>query len=206
MATLDLSGCDRINARLLRLAHPDASPVMLSFMLIIDSDNRKGILAGLDCHGVPMRPVTYRPRPPGPMKPTAAQKNHPKKGARRGAFAGLGAHPAGLHNNLTTAEYRRLDGPPLAPRGPFSRVITNLKLRFGRTSAMSWEAVGYWDEVVNRDGKPFLHYHFTGARGGGRSRTVVLLQRDLRGVRPDGVAKAKAAGRAWMLDQVRSGG
>lgn len=203
MATLDLSGLDRLSVRMRGLVNPDAAPLMLSWMLTIDADNRKGVLAGLDCHGVPMRPVTYRPKPSA-ARVTAAQRNNPAKGARRGAFAGLGSHPSGLHNNLTSAEYRRLSGPPLAPRGAFSRVVTNLKLRFGRLDGTRWEAVGYWDEVVNAKGRPFLHFHFAGASGGGRSRTIVLPQRDLRGVRPEGVAKAQASGRAWMIDQVRS--
>ena len=204
MATrIDLSGGDRLLERLRKIAAPDPTPLMVSWMRTIDEDNRTGIMAGLDKDGNAMVPVTYRPVP-SPRRATRAQKNNPKKGARRGAFAGLGAHPAGTNNNLTSAEYRRLAGPPLAPRGMFSRVITNLRLRFGRASLDTWEAVGYWDEVVDRDGKRFLHYHFDGASGGGRSRSVTLPRRDLRGLRPAGREQARRSLRAWILDVIRS--
>lgn len=201
---IDLSGVDRLRAKLRNLVAPDATPLMASWMRAIDEDNRKGVLAGTDKDGNPMTPVTYRPKPGAKGRLTAAQRNDPKKGARRGAFAGLGAHPAGTNNNLTSAEYRRLAGPPLAPRGAFSRVITNLRLRFGRVSATAWEAVGYWDEVVSAKGVAFLRYHFDGASGGGPKRNVTLPRRDLRGVRPGGREKARRSLRAWILDVLRS--
>jgi hypothetical protein len=111
-------------------------------------------------------------------------------------FAGRGKQPSGINNNLKSSEYRKLDGPPLAPRRQFSRVITNYVLRFGQTSAHIWEAVGYWNEVVSKKGRKFLHYHFEG--------TSKLHQRDLRGVRPEAREKAAKAARAWMIDQIRS--
>lgn len=200
---LDLSGFDRLRDRLLNVVNPDAAPLMVSWMKTIHDDNRRGVLAGLDKDGRPMVPVTYRPRPTAQKRLTAAQRNNPRKGARTGAFAGLGAHPAGTNNNLTSAEYRRLAGPPLAPRGAFSRVITNLQLRFGRIDSHHWEAVGYWDEVVSTQGLPFLHYHFDGATGGGRNRNVTLPKRDLRGVRQWGRDKVRRSLRAWMIDVIR---
>ena len=200
------SGLGRLTARLKRIAHPpdsDCNRLMLSWTKIVDDDNRRGVLAGLDRDGNPMPAVTYRPKPAA-KKPTAAQRNNPAKGARRGEFAGLGTHPAGTNNNLSSSEYRRLAGPPLAPRGAFSRVITNLKFRWGETAAgLIWTLVGYWDEVVNRKGDRFLRYHFDGATNGGRKRNVTLKRRDLRGVRPDGVEKARKALRAWALDLIR---
>jgi len=202
---LDLSGLGRIRERLRRVANPDATKLMVSWEKIIDDDNRRGILDGLNKDGVPMPPVTYRPRPTGPLKATRVQKNNPKKGARRGHFAGFGPAVSGLHNNLTSAEYRRLGGPPLAPRGAFSRVITNLKFRSGRVSAMVWQAIGYWDQVVSTKGVPFLQAHFDGARAGKRRR-VKLPRRDLRGVRPGGLEKARRALRAWALDLIRRSG
>jgi hypothetical protein len=205
MATVDFSGLDRLQARLRRIAQPEATmPVLMaSWTKIVADDNRRGILAGLDKDGLPMAPVTYRPRPTArPL--TAAHKNHPRKGAKRGEFAGFGAHPGGVNNNLTSAEYRRLAGPPLAPRGAFSRVVTNLRFRWGEpVPGLQWELIGYWDEVVNLKGQRFLHYHFDGAAGGGRARRVVLPRRDLRGIRPDGVARARTALRAWAIGVIR---
>ena len=198
MSTIDLSGLDRLVERLRRIANPDPTPLMLSWTRIVDDDNRRGVLAGIDCRGNPMAPVIYRPKPVA-EKLTRAQKNNPKKGARRGEFAGLGSHPAGLNNNLTSSEYRRLAGPPLAPRGAFSRVITNLRFRFGEpVPGLQWEVAGYWDEVVTVRGERFLHYHFTGG--------VNLPRRDLAGVRPAGVERARNAARAWMIDEIRTYG
>jgi hypothetical protein len=73
-------------------------------------------------------------------------------------------------------------------------VITNLKTGYGREESR-WYAMGYWDEVVTPKGKPFLPYHFNGEG---------QIQRDLRGVRPTGLARARSQARAWMIDIVRS--
>lgn len=206
MATrLDLSGLRRIRERLRRFSAPTDSDLALlgeAWGKIIDDDNRRGVLAGLDRYGNPMAPVTYRPRPPGPGRLAGRQKNNPAKAARRGHFAGFGPHAAGLNNNLTSAEYRRLGGPPLAPRGAFSRVITNLKIRFGRQGAWKFLTVGYWDEVVSTKGVPFLMAHFTGKRTG-RGRRTRLPVRDLRGLRPEGRKKAFTALKAWAIDLLR---
>ncbi|SRR5579883_253174 len=189
--TVDFGGLERLRARLARIADPDATPLMVAWMKIIDDDNRRGVLAGLDKDGLPLAPVTYRPRPPGIQR-------HRKRGR--------GAYNAGPGANLSSSEYRRLDGPPLAPRGVGSRVITNLKFRYGRAGPLdlNWAAIGYWDQVVDRRGNTFLHYHFDGAAGGGRRRNVTLPRRDLRGVRPDGLRRAGSALRAWMIDVIRS--
>jgi hypothetical protein len=197
MPTLDLMALARLRAKLRDLSAPRPGALMIAWMKIIDDDNRWGVMAGLDKDGVPMDPVKYRPRPTLPIaRLTAAQKNTANKKARRGAFRGFGPAAAGLNNNLTSTEYSHLAGPPLAPRGAFSRVITNLKTRWGWVSEGKWEAVGYWDEVVSTRGVPFLAAHFRG-----RNR---LPRRDLRGVRPEGKQKAVRALRAWALDLLRS--
>lgn len=208
MATrIDLSGLGRLREPLRRLGSPSdgaLSVLGLAWAKVIDDDNRRGVLAGLDRHGNPMEPVKYRPVTTlSVRRPTAQQKNNPRKGARRGAFSGFGPRAAGLHNNLTSREYRRLAGPPLAPRGAFSRVITNLKTRFGRRGAFRFETVGYWDEVVSTKGVPFLMAHFQGLRTG-RKGSVRLPVRDLRGIRPPGRTRAFTALRAWAIDLLRS--
>ena len=202
---IDVTGLDRTLTRFRRLVNPDCVELMVTWSRIIDDDNRKGVLAGLDKDGNPMRAVTYRPITLKPPKLTTQQRNLVAAKKRRGQYAGIGKHPAGVNNNLTPAEYRLLDGPPLAPRRGFSRVITNLLTRFGRTAEGIWEAVGYWNEVVNAKGRKFLHYHFDGAPLG-RGRNGNLPRRDLRGIRPDGMAKARRAARAFMLSEIRSAG
>jgi hypothetical protein len=200
-ASVDTKGLDRLSKKFQKLIDPDATPLMVTWSRIIDEDNKRGVLAGLDKNGNPMRPVTYRPIGHAQKKLSPNQRNLVAAKKRRGKYAGIGNHPAGENNNLTSAEYRRLTGPPLAPRGAFSRVITNFLTRFGRLANGTWEAVGYWNEVVSKDGVAFLKYHFNGAnlKRGGR-----LPQRDLRGLRPEAQDKARKAARAWMLDIIRS--
>jgi hypothetical protein len=191
-STIDFSGLDRLMARFRKIANPDATPLMISWMREIDADNRRGVMAGLDKDGNPMVPVTYRPAPYGKLG----------KVRRRGR----GAYNPGTRGNLSSRQYRLLDGPPLAPRGTNSRVVTNLKTRYGRSGPLGllWEATGYWDDVVDKNGQPFLHYHFDGASGGGRRKNVTLPRRDLRGIRPEGRDRAKRALRAWIIDVIRS--
>jgi hypothetical protein len=197
-ATIDLAGLDRLTTRLRRIVNPDATPLMLTWMNIIDDDNRKGVLAGLDKDGNPMRPVTYRPKKPG-MKLTIEQRLGQRPNKKRGRYAAFGSVANAPHNNLTSSQYRQLDGPPLAPRRQFSRAITNLLTAFtpGEIAARAgrWEAWGYWNEVVSAKGVPFLKFHFDGEGN--------LPKRDLRGLRPDGVTKARNAMRAWAIDIVR---
>jgi hypothetical protein len=164
---------------------------MLRWMIVMEEDNRKGILQGLDGFGVPMVPVTYRPKGAGSLKPNKAQRGGAKANAKAGAFQG------GIGGNLTSREYRLLGGPPLAPRGQFSRVITNFKTTYTdpRQGGKEWAVVGAWDDVVNKNGVHFLPFHFNG--------TGRLPRRDLRGIRPAGMAKAMDALRNWVRLAIR---
>ena len=204
---VDLSGLDRLKSRMRQIQDPDATPLMATWMDIIAEDNRKGVLAGLDKDGNPMRPVTYRPKTPKPIKigskAAADLRNREKARARYGKFAGLGAHAAGANNNLTRKQYEQLDGPPLAPRRQFSRVVTNLRTAYEKLSSHSWTAYGLWFEVVSVKGVPFLPAHFQGL-GVGRGKRFKLPTRNLAGVRPEGRLKARRAAVAWMADQIRS--
>jgi hypothetical protein len=87
------------------------------------------------------------------------------------------AMQGGIGDNLTTAEYRLLNGPPLAPRREQSRVITNFVTR--STLIQTGDETGVvleygWADVVSKKGRPFLEAHFEG-----RGR---LPKRDLRGL------------------------
>lgn len=204
---VDLSGLDRLIRRVGKLKRLDAVPLMASWMKIIEEDNRKGVLAGLDKDGNPMPAVTYRPKGPTVKigaKSAAKFRNNAKAGAKRGEFFGFGPSLAGLNNNLSRAEYEQLTGPPLAPRGQFSRVITNLKLGFTEDPfGIKWTAYGVWFEVVSVKGRPFLQYHFKGIRYRGWHGSS-FKRRNLAGVRPAGRDKARRAAVAWMRDQIRS--
>ncbi len=179
MATFDYAGLGRLQDRLQAFVHTDPAPLLAQWRIIIEEDNRKGILAGLDKDGQPMRPVTYRPKPAAKTWGKAKQAKH------------LAGATSPAHNNLTSAQYRRLAGPPLAPRGAHSRVITNLLTGSGWDSAERvWFAEGAWFDVVSRRGVPFLPYHF-------HLLPSRLPKRDLTGVRPWGRQRALTALVAW---------
>lgn len=187
----------RLYNRLAKIQNPDATALMVAWEQVIRDDNREGILAGTDKDGMPMYPVKYRPKGTNFGGPTGAQRLGQAKNRKRDLlFGGLGPQMSGLNNNLTRKEYERLGGPPLAPRGQFSRVITNLLTGHSREGSDHWTAFGYWDEVVDVEGRPFLRYHFDGGRN--------LPPRDLRGVRPRGREIARKAMIAWARDLVFS--
>lgn len=200
--TIDTTGLDRLRARFARIVNPDPRPVLETWQDIMDEDNRRGVLAGLDGQGNPLMPVTYRPvdtkgkKVAKGAKLTIEQRLGQGRRTKRGRFAAFGSSSEGSYNNLSSSSYRKLDGPPLAPRRQFSRVITNYMQRDGQVRYGVWEVVGAWIDVVSQTGVPFLHWHFDG--------TSKLPRRDLRGIRPWGLDKARKAARAWMIDQIRS--
>lgn len=201
MSFVELAGLERLIARVHRLEKPDATPLMATWIKIFEEDNRKGVLAGTDKDGNRMAPVKYRPKTAKPLKigskGAASARNNASARAKVGIFANIGSFPAGLNNNLMRKQYEQLDGPPLAPRRQFSRAITNLKLDFNRDPDFTkWTVRMSWGDVVSTKGVPFMKFHFDG-----RGR---LPRRDLRGVRPEGLEKARKALIAWMSDQVRS--
>jgi hypothetical protein len=223
----DNGAFNRISARLKGVEVIDAADLAVlleEWERVIIEDNRRGVLAGLDKDGVEMQAVTYRGQT-ATAKPRArsgAFRGSNLKGNRKGVIRELGLKggriagrtPKGAekvvggmnrfkgvttysftgskgaailpNNNLATRVYKQLDGPPLAPRREASRVISNLMTEHD-TTEMS--ASGGWAEVVSPKGVPFLKAHFNGENG--------LPVRDLRGVRPWGVAQARAAVRKW---------
>lgn len=170
-----------------------AGPLMERWERVIEEDNRQGVLAGLDKDGNPAPPLRYRPKG-NALKLTAAQRLGQRGNKRRGQYMGSGPAASGWNNNLSTSEYRRLDGPRLAPRRQFSRVITNLVTDHGRDGNV-WFAEGSWLDVVSRKGIRFLRFHFDGS-----SR---LPKYDLRGVRPAGKAKLLESLVAWAKLEIR---
>lgn len=201
-ATVDTTGLDRLRTRFEKLANPNPIPLLETWSDLMDDDNRKGILAGTDGNGNPMVRPSYRPvnqNVAGTKRGarlTVEQRLGQAPRTKRGRHAAFGSISEGPYNNLSSSAYRKLDGPPLAPRRQFSRVITNYHTRYGEIRQGVWEVVGAWIDVISRKGVPFLRYHFTGA---GR-----LVIRDLRGIRPEGIAKARRSARAWMIDQIRN--
>lgn len=205
MATFEWSGYGALIARVGRLCNPDATSLMIQWRTVIEDDNRTGVLAGLDCFGMPMRAVTYRPKLATGVKAKKwSAKQEATHAGRRGIFEGMGPTAAGFDDNLSSSQYRKLGGPPLAPRGANSRVIKNLETGHSTAPDASgeWFAIGAWPDVVSKRGVPFLHAHFTGASTG-RNHATKLPIRELRGIRPDGRAKAVVLARDWALALVK---
>jgi hypothetical protein len=211
MITLDLSqalaGIERLERRLRECVGfmNEAKPLMEHWERIIEDQNRKGVLAGTDKDGDPapllVYRLTYAQRRANyagarPVKLTLAQRLGQRPNLRRGRTAGYGTYAGILdNNNLTSTEYRKLDGPRLAPRRQFSRVITNLATSSWQTDDPNvWVAQGAWVDVVTPKGKKFLHYHFD---GDGQA------QYDLRGVRPAALNDCREALRRWAKDTIR---
>jgi hypothetical protein len=214
MITLDLSesirGCERIQRRLAEIEHvmDHAGPLMEHWERLMEEGNRRGVLEGTDKDGGAMLAVTYRPTfaqkraiyagTAKPVRPTLAQRlgQHPR--AKRGDFFGFGLAASGFNNNLTSAEYRRLDGPPLAPRRQFSRVITNfVTTSFQPEEHGHWVVMGAWKDVVSPEGYHFLPDLFDG-------NPPQVGSRDLRGVRPDDLKKMRATILPWAKLTIRS--
>jgi hypothetical protein len=210
MITLDLSeairGCERIQRRLSEIAHvmDHAGDLMEHWQRLMEEGNRKGVLAGTDKDGNPMIPVTYRPRftranyggAGKPVKLTLSQRLGQYSRKMRGEFAGRGTAISGINNNLTTSEYRMLDGPPLAPRRQFSRVITNFEAESHQAEEHGyWLVIGSWREVVSVKNYAFLKHLFDGD-------PPQPGPRDLRGVRPDDLAKMKATIVPWAKSTI----
>lgn len=187
---VDFTAIGRISDRLQKLKSPPVTQLLETWEKIIVEDNRRGVLAGTDKNGVPMIPVTYRPKLPSSVKWGLRRQQH---------HVATATMPQ--HNNLTSSQYRQLAGPPLAPRGAYSRVITNLQTAHGYDQVSGvYFAEAAWFDVVSRNGTYFLPYHFN---GGAR-----LPIRDLRGVRDWGRNQLLVALRRWgdgLMDHVAKG-
>jgi hypothetical protein len=171
---LDLSGLDRLEQHVMALGNIAFEPLMATWEDLMHEDNEESALKGLDGFGFPLIPVTYRPNP-NKVKPTD--------------------YTILPYNNLTSSHYRTLDGPPLAPRGAGSRIVTNFRTASAELSDGRWSVVGAWEDIFSPTGIPFLSFHF---RGEG-----YLPIRDLRGLRPSLIEQARAALRAFMRDYLR---
>jgi hypothetical protein len=206
MMKFDLADCGRFAARIHRLdlTRGDVTPLLLNWERQLEEGNRKGVLAGTDKNGVPMIAVTYRPVGTPRKKLTLGERLGQKQNKRRGEYGGTMAAGGGLlaNNNLMSAAYRQLDGPPLAPRRQFSRVISNAVT--GHYPDMTAPGVYYvelaWGEVVSPKGFHFLPVHFKGLPLG---RNGPRITRDLRGVRPDDRVKMIKSLRRWCMLTIR---
>ncbi len=206
MLKFNLDDVARFAARMKRLdlTRGDVTPLLLNWERQMEEGNRKGVLAGTDGAGKPMIAVTYRPVGQVRKKLTLGERLGQRPNKRRGEYGGIGPAQGGLleNNNLTSKAYRQLEGPPLAPRRQFSRVITNAAT--GHYPDMTHPGVYYvelaWGEVVSPKGFHFLPVHFDGKPLG---RNGPRKKRDLRGIRPEDKEKMLKSLRSWCMLTIR---
>lgn len=103
----------------------------------------------------------------------------------------------------STIEHRRSavgaaspNNPPLIPAGKQSRAIANYRVGTDIMARGSWRIVGVWENVLSKQGVPFMGYHFTGTRN--RDGSVRMPKRDINGLRPEGMRKMSAALKEWL--------
>ena len=198
-------------------------PLLQAWANVLVEDNRRGVMMGVDGDGVPLKPTKYRLS----LTQTAAGRSTDtffnSQGTRVSGLAlaytgpsvgsyfsnttglprGLG-FKAGPSGNLTTAQYRKMTGPPLAPRGVASRVISNYTVEYiAQPNTVGVE--GGWDDVVSAKGVSFLPFHFNGATSskaffaasiGGDNHH--LPRRNLVGLRQWGKTQARKELNAWV--------
>lgn len=165
--TVNLGAIDRIVGKVKALDSIDFTPLMEAWRIILIEDNENSL--GIDGYGVPLQEVTYRPNP-NKEKPTD--------------------YTILRNNNLTSSHYRTLDGPPLAPRGKNSRVVTNFKVEVptGARANGEWYVLGAWEDFLSVDDLEILPFH-----SAGRDHNPRLPIRDLIHVRPNAFQKAHDA-------------
>jgi hypothetical protein len=191
-------------------------PLLNAWSEVLVEDNRRGVMQGLQGDGSPMQPTKYRlslkqtaPGTPGDLFFNAQGEafNNYEAGGKF-FFGSLGGNGPGykpsIDDNLSTRAYKKLTGPPLAPRGPASRVISNYRINI-LTGQNRAGVEGGWDDVLSAKGVPFLPFHFNGATF---SRAIFatslagsnqhLPRRNLVGLRQWGKSQATKELNAWI--------
>lgn len=225
MAEFEMSVKPHLQAKYFRLQNPNPDNLLGRWLEILIEDNRRGVMLGLQGDDTPMPPVTYRdqgkstPRSrkaaktPAKIGPTILKdgvpvvsflpmRHHSMVGFKPGYHVNIiGSKSTQGHqyDNLTTKEYKQLTGPPLAPRGEASRVITNYLVN--QTTSSPWIVEGAWVDILSRKGVPFIHAHFIGA-GCGKNMATQLPVRNLVGIRQWGRDQIQRALRDWIRDEL----
>lgn len=194
-----------------------SAPLIEAWSKILIEDNRRGVMTGTDGDGNPMKPTKYRKsltqtapgRSADAFFNASGEAFSNMEGEREFFFANLSGgpgvgHKPGTGDNLTTREYQKMTGPPLAPRGAASRVISNYTVE-PVTDGNTIGVEGGWDDVVSKKGVEFLPFHFHGATFsramfaasiGGENHH--LPRRNLIGLRQWGKTQARKELNAWV--------
>jgi hypothetical protein len=192
MSTANVGRLDQIMRGCDRWIDPDPTPLLIEWQYLLAECNERGVLEQKDKDGVRVADVTYRPVVPKPRRWTQKQQREHKRTAHERFQQGIAP---GHEDNLTSAQYRRLAGPRLAPRGKLSRAITHLFTGRGMTvKGRIYYAEAAWRDVVSKKGVQFLVYHFDG-KG--------QVRYDLRGIRPGDRHLFVEAADRWGRGQLR---
>lgn len=193
-------------------------PLMQAWAKVLIEDNRKGVLAGLDKNDQPVRPTSYRTSftQAGYDQPTYVKAVFNPFGGPDWKVNVSGGHMPGFKpgpgHDLTTKQYQAQSGPPLAPRGMASRIISNYTVAPIFASGGQYGVEGGWDDVLSDKGVPFLPIHFngTGKHAGGQylnwypmkgvGRGKNLPRRNMNGLRNWGRTRARKDLREWIND------
>lgn len=178
-------GFDELNALLDRLGQPPPEGMFEELEEVIQRDNERGILAGTDRNGNPMKPTKRQGLAQGHWAGTVLPDGRIVRYYQSGQTPGPRAPADGGDGS----------GPPLAPKGKQSRVIKDLVTAHFENKPGEWHVIGAWENVLSRKGVPFLPFHF---RGEGK-----LATRDIAGLRPEGLAEAKEVVAKWTQRVVR---
>lgn len=185
------AGFNQLDQMFYALGNFDPMPVLDQWDQIIVEGNRRGVLSGVDGHGVAAPPLQYRD---GRGKKTRNRKA-PNFGTTTFQLDDAGPFTALPNDNLTTAQYRKLTGPRLAPRGELSRSIKALGTIIESVSDDTWRVVGSW-EAFSVKGVKFLPFHFDGDGN--------LPKYDLRPVRPEDLEFCGNALRGYLQTLMRA--
>jgi hypothetical protein len=197
--------------------------LLVAWTNVLIEDNRRGVMMGVDGDGQRMKPTKYRnsfvQTSAGQATDTFFNSQGTRvtglalayTGPKPGAFfsnitgtPGARGFKGSSGDNLTTAQYKKMSGPPLAPRGVASRVISNYTVEYIASPNMVG-VEGGWNDVVSKKGVPFLPFHFSGATfsraffaaaiGGDNHH---LPRRNLVGLRQWGKTQARKELNAWI--------
>jgi hypothetical protein len=163
---VNIESTDKLISQIEDFEAIDFSPLMEEWRDILQTDNEQNL--GIDAFGIPMDDVTYRP--------------DAKAGTRKPIDYSILEY-----NNLTSGHYRTLGGPPLSPRGPDSRVTQNFRTDWDR-DGNEWVTRMWWEDFLSLDSLQILPFHAEGSE-----HNPKLPIRDLLGIRPGAVAKARDA-------------
>lgn len=161
-------------------------PLLNAWNEVLLEDNRRGVMQGQQGDGTAMVATKYRTgftqigAGSGDDLFFDAQgksfSNFESAGMFHfGSLGGIGpGFKPSPSDSLTTKQYKQMSGPPLAPRGAASRVISNYRINI-LTSSNQVGVEGGWDDVFSKKGVPFLPFHFFGATFKRKSKSGTFM-------------------------------